>query len=61
MILISHSYDCSVNAKHLEKREAFYVSMCFKYGKDELSWVKLLSAVLIFTGVYLVTQKKSGQ
>lgn len=30
-------------------------------GKDELSWVKLLSAILIFTGVYLVTQKKSSQ
>lgn len=30
-------------------------------GKDELSWVKLFSAVLIFTGVYLVTQKKSVQ
>jgi drug/metabolite transporter (DMT)-like permease len=28
-------------------------------GKDELSWVKLLSAVLIFIGVYLVTQKRS--
>lgn len=27
-------------------------------GKDELSWIKLLSAILIFTGVYLVTQKK---
>jgi len=27
-------------------------------GKDELNWVKLLSAVLIFIGVYLVTQKK---
>lgn len=27
-------------------------------GKDELSLVKLLSAVLIFTGVYLVTQKR---
>lgn len=27
-------------------------------GKDELSLVKLLSAVLIFSGVYLVTQKK---
>lgn len=26
--------------------------------KDNLSWVKLLSAVLIFAGVYLVTQKK---
>ncbi len=30
-------------------------------GKDELSLVKLLSAVLIFSGVYLVTQKKSAQ
>lgn len=28
-------------------------------GKDELTWVKIISAVLIFTGVYLVTQKKS--
>jgi drug/metabolite transporter (DMT)-like permease len=27
-------------------------------GKDDLSWVKLLSAVLIFIGVYLVTQKR---
>ncbi|WP_396165563.1 DMT family transporter [Flavobacterium sp.] len=27
-------------------------------GKDELSWIKLLSALLIFVGVYLVTQKK---
>jgi drug/metabolite transporter (DMT)-like permease len=27
-------------------------------GKDDLSLVKLLSAVLIFVGVYLVTQKK---
>lgn len=27
--------------------------------KDELSWVKIGSAVLIFAGVYLVTQKKS--
>lgn len=30
-------------------------------GKDELSMVKLLSAVLIFVGVYLVTQKKTTQ
>jgi len=29
-------------------------------GKDDLSLVKLLSAVLIFVGVYLVTQKKSA-
>ena len=27
-------------------------------GKDELSWVKIGSAVLIFIGVYLVTQKR---
>lgn len=27
-------------------------------GKDELSWVKAGSALLIFVGVYLVTQKK---
>ncbi len=30
-------------------------------GKDELSMVKFLSAVLIFVGVYLVTQKKAAQ
>ena len=29
-------------------------------GKDELSWVKIISALLIFIGVYLVTQKKSA-
>lgn len=29
-------------------------------GKDELSWVKIGSALLIFIGVYLVTQKKSA-
>jgi drug/metabolite transporter (DMT)-like permease len=29
-------------------------------GKDDLSLVKLISAVLIFVGVYLVTQKKSA-
>jgi drug/metabolite transporter (DMT)-like permease len=27
-------------------------------GKDDLSLIKLLSAILIFAGVYLVTQKK---
>lgn len=27
-------------------------------GKDELTWVKIISALLIFTGVFLVTQKK---
>ena len=29
-------------------------------GKDDLSLVKLISAVLIFVGVYLVTQKKAA-
>lgn len=29
-------------------------------GKDKLSWVKIGSAVLIFVGVYLVTQKKES-
>lgn len=28
-------------------------------GKDELSWIKIGSALLIFAGVYLVTQKKA--
>ena len=28
-------------------------------GKDELSWVKIIAALLIFSGVYLVIQKKS--
>lgn len=28
-------------------------------GKDDLNLVKIISAILIFTGVYLVTQKKS--
>lgn len=30
------------------------------FGKDDLSLVKLLSAVLIFAGVFLVTQKKKN-
>ncbi len=30
-------------------------------GKDELSLVKLLSAILIFSGVYLVTMKKNSK
>ena len=30
-------------------------------GQDTLSWQKVLSAVLVFTGVYLVTQSKSGK
>jgi drug/metabolite transporter (DMT)-like permease len=27
-------------------------------GKDQLNYIKIFAAVLIFTGVYLVTQKK---
>ena len=27
--------------------------------KDELNWIKIVAAILIFSGVYLVTQKKS--
>lgn len=37
----------------------FATIFAISLGKDELSLVKLLSAVLIFAGVYLVTQKKS--
>jgi drug/metabolite transporter (DMT)-like permease len=29
-------------------------------GKDELNWVKISAAILIFSGVYLVTQKKES-
>ena len=29
-------------------------------GKDELSWVKIIAALLIFSGVYLVIQKKNN-
>ncbi len=36
----------------------FATVIAVSYGKDDLSLVKLLSAVLIFAGVYLVTQKK---
>lgn len=37
----------------------FATIIAVSFGKDDLSLVKLLSAVLIFIGVYLVTQKKS--
>jgi drug/metabolite transporter (DMT)-like permease len=37
----------------------FATLFAISLGKDELSWVKIVSAVLIFTGVYLVTMKKS--
>ncbi len=36
----------------------FATIFAISLGKDELSWVKISAAVLIFIGVYLVTQKK---
>ncbi|SHF79974.1 Permease of the drug/metabolite transporter (DMT) superfamily [Flavobacterium fluvii] len=36
----------------------FATVFAISLGKDELTLVKIISAVLIFTGVYLVTQKK---
>jgi len=39
----------------------FATIFAISLGKDELSLVKIGSAVLIFLGVYLVTQKKSVQ
>ena len=39
----------------------FATIFAISLGKDELSWVKIGSAILIFMGVYLVTQKKSIQ
>jgi len=39
----------------------FATVFAISLGKDELSWVKISSAVLIFTGVYLVTDKKREQ
>ena len=39
----------------------FATIFAISLGKDALSWVKIGSAILIFTGVYLVTQKKSVQ
>lgn len=39
----------------------FATIFAISLGKDNLSWVKIGSAVLIFAGVYLVTQKKSVQ
>ena len=39
----------------------FATVFAMSLGKDELTWVKIVSAVLIFVGVYLVTQKKSSQ
>lgn len=39
----------------------FATIFAISLGKDELTFVKIVSAVLIFTGVYLVTQKKKSQ
>lgn len=39
----------------------FATIFAISLGKDDLSLVKILSAVLIFIGVYLVTQKKRTQ
>lgn len=36
----------------------FATIFAISLGKDELNLVKIISAILIFTGVYLVTQKK---
>ena len=37
----------------------FATIFAMSLGKDQLTWVKMLSAVLIFVGVFLVTKKKS--
>lgn len=39
----------------------FATIFAMSLGKDQLTWVKVLSAVLIFVGVYLVLQKKKSQ
>ncbi|HLF50794.1 DMT family transporter [Flavobacterium sp.] len=38
----------------------FATIFAISLGKDELSWVKIGAAVLVFSGVYLVTQKKEA-
>ena len=38
----------------------FATIFAISLGKDALSWIKIGSAILIFAGVYLVTQKKSN-
>jgi len=37
----------------------FATIFAMSLGKDQLTWVKVLSAILIFVGVYLVLQKKT--
>ena len=39
----------------------FATIFAISVGKDELNFVKIISAVLIFGGVYLVTQRKKNQ
>jgi drug/metabolite transporter (DMT)-like permease len=39
----------------------FATVFAISLGKDDLNWIKISAAVLIFVGVYLVTQKKSVQ
>jgi drug/metabolite transporter (DMT)-like permease len=39
----------------------FATIFAMSVGKDELTLVKVLSAVLVFVGVYLVLQKKKSQ
>ena len=39
----------------------FATIFAISLGKDELTFVKIVSAVLIFVGVYLVTQKKKSR
>lgn len=36
----------------------FATLFAMSLGKDELTWVKIVSAILIFVGVYLVTQRR---
>ena len=38
----------------------FATIFAISVGKDELNFVKIISAIMIFGGVYLVTQKKSS-
>jgi drug/metabolite transporter (DMT)-like permease len=38
----------------------FATIFAISLGKDELSFVKIVSAILVFVGVYLVTQKKTN-
>ena len=37
----------------------FAAIFAISLGKDSLNWIKILAAILIFGGVFLVTQKKS--